>query len=159
MTDLGVVEGRIPVGRAGGNGGDAGADRNIDEGEEEENDGEREKNPCAHAPMPVRPHAHTPTRPCAHADAPMRPHRSAHATLMSSPSSYLLLLVLLLLLLVLSSRTREGKRETKEREREREESEYKVQPFVQKKIRKNPEPLFSNFQIVFHFDQPNEIEI
>jgi hypothetical protein len=52
-TDLGVVEWRIPVGRAeragdreGMKEGDAGADRNVDEGEEEENDndGERGKN-------------------------------------------------------------------------------------------------------------------
>jgi hypothetical protein len=44
------MEWRIPVGRAERTGdrkgkeGDAGADTNIDEGEEEENDGERKKN-------------------------------------------------------------------------------------------------------------------
>ena len=50
-TDLGIVEWRIPVGRAertnrgpGGREGDAGTDRIIDEGGEDENDGEREKN-------------------------------------------------------------------------------------------------------------------
>jgi hypothetical protein len=53
---------------------------------------------------------------------------------------------------------RRNERETGTREKERR-VKYKVQPFVPKKIKKNPEPLFSNFQIVFHFDQPNEIEI
>jgi hypothetical protein len=49
LIDLGVVEWRTPVGRAEragdreGGERDAGADRNVDEGEGEENDGGREK--------------------------------------------------------------------------------------------------------------------